>query len=90
MVVHKIVFLFRSYIQEGRHHRRSFTIKPYNKYMLTTYSGEKLHGSVELADVWKYSKSSRDIKKNVFIVILMTEIPHNTEACMCRMQQTVF
>lgn len=46
--------------------------------MLTTYYEEKLHRSVELADVWKYSKST-----------LMTEIPHNTVAYMCRMQQTV-
>ena len=74
----QLLFWFRSYIQEGRHHRRSFKIEPYDNYMLSTYSEDKLHRSVELADVWKYLKSSRDIKRNVFIVTLMTDTPHYT------------
>jgi hypothetical protein len=35
--------------------------------------------SVELAYIWKYAKSSRDIKNYIFIVKLMTDIPNNTE-----------
>ena len=39
-----------------------------------------IHRSVELANIWKYSKSSRDIKKKKFNVKLMTDIPKNTES----------
>ena len=36
-----------------------------------------IHRSVELANVWKYAKSSRILKK--IIVKLMTDIPNNTK-----------
>ena len=38
-----------------------------------------IHISVELANVWKFAKSSRILKKNFFIVKLMTDIPNNTK-----------
>ena len=38
-----------------------------------------IHRSVELACIWKYVKSSRDIKNYIFIVKLMTDIPNITE-----------
>ena len=38
-----------------------------------------IHRSVELANVWKYAKSSRTLKKKIFIVKLMTDIPNNTK-----------
>ena len=37
-----------------------------------------IHRSVELANVWKYPKSSRILKKKI-IVKLMTDIPSNTK-----------
>jgi hypothetical protein len=39
----------------------------------------EIHRSVELANVWKYAKSSRILKIIVFIVKLMTDIPNNTK-----------
>ena len=38
-----------------------------------------IHRSVELANVWKYSKCSRDIQNSFFITKLITDIPNNTE-----------
>ena len=38
-----------------------------------------IHRSVELAYIWKYTKSSRHIKNYICIVKLMTDIPNNTE-----------
>ena len=38
-----------------------------------------IHRSVELANVWKYAKSSRTLKFIFFIVKLMTDIPNNTK-----------
>jgi len=38
-----------------------------------------IHGSVELANVWKYAKSSRMLKNIFAIVKLMTDIPNNTK-----------
>jgi hypothetical protein len=38
-----------------------------------------IHIFVELANVWKYAKSSRILKKKNFIVKLMTDIPNNTK-----------
>ena len=38
-----------------------------------------IHRSIELANVWKYAKSSRNIKKKC-IVKLMTDIPNNTQS----------
>jgi hypothetical protein len=38
-----------------------------------------IHRSVELANVWKYAKSSRILKIILFIVKLMTDIPNNTK-----------
>jgi hypothetical protein len=37
-----------------------------------------IHRSVELANVWKYAKSSRILKKKI-IVKLITDIPNNSK-----------
>jgi hypothetical protein len=55
-----------------------------NKWSLRTTSDNDflrfrdIHRSFELANVWKYPKSSR-ILKTFFIVKLMTDIPNNTK-----------
>ena len=38
-----------------------------------------IHRSVELANVWKYAKSSRILKKKKIIVKLITDIPNNSK-----------
>jgi hypothetical protein len=38
-----------------------------------------IHRSVELANIWKYAKSSRILKNIFFTVKLMTDIPNNTK-----------